>query len=103
MKDYGSLIIWSDYFNSALSRSERRRVPLHTSVRNPGLKELEEAAARLGYSPAAHPAAHPKRSLTPSGYISIEKKKAKSVAVKEIARALVALRGEQRQSAEAEG
>ncbi|MCX8191868.1 MAG: hypothetical protein N3F06_03585 [Nitrososphaerales archaeon] len=97
MKDYQRLIIWLDYFNSTLSRSQGRRVPLNQSVRNPTLKELEEAAKRIGYHPESVVAIYPKRIYLQSGYISIEKLKAKSKVIREIARALAMVRGEVRQ------
>ncbi|MEM1524894.1 MAG: signal recognition particle subunit SRP19/SEC65 family protein [Nitrososphaerales archaeon] len=100
MKDYNRLIIWVDYFNSTLSRKQGRRVPLNQAVRNPTLKELEEAAKRIGYHPESVIAAHPKRNYMQSGYISIEKLKPKSKVISEIAKALTIIRGEMRQKTE---
>ena len=51
MKEYGKLIIWVDYFNSAIKRSEGRRVPLSSAVRDPTLEELMHATKGIGYSP----------------------------------------------------
>jgi signal recognition particle subunit SRP19 len=96
MKDYDRLVIWLDYFNSSISRAEGRRLPLNMAVRNPTLKELEEAARRGGYNPELVVAAHPKRMFTQSGYVSIERRKGKTQVIREIAARLSAIRGEQR-------
>lgn len=88
MKDYNLLILWLDYFNSNLKRSEGRRVPLNLSVKNPTLDELVKAAKLAGYNPKPSVASYPKRGLTPSGYIAVVKTKSKSVVSKEIAEAL---------------
>lgn len=92
MKDYNLLVIWLDYFNSNLKRSEGRRVPLSLSVKNPTLDELVKAAKLAGYNPKPFSASFPKRAFTLSGYISLSKKAKKSVVLKEIARALKTLR-----------
>jgi len=89
------LVIWLDYFNSSLKRSEGRRVPLNISVKNPTLDELVKAAKITGYEPEPFVASYPKRSLTPSGYISIKKVKPKSIALKAISKALTKVRGEE--------
>jgi signal recognition particle subunit SRP19 len=96
MKDYDRIIIWSDYFNSSLSRSEGRRIPLNKAIRNPKLIELEKAATRIGYKPASVNAFHPKRTNIESGYISIERVKAKTQIINEMSALLPAIRGEQR-------
>lgn len=96
MKDYDRLVIWVDYFNSSLGRSEGRRVPLNMAVRNPTLEELEEAARRGKYGVESQGAAHPKRMRNQSGYISIERKKPKTQTIKELAALLSTIRGEQR-------
>jgi signal recognition particle subunit SRP19 len=96
MKDYDRLVIWVDYFNSSLGRSEGRRVPLNVAVRNPTLEELKEAVRRNGYRAETQDAAHPKRMRSPSGYVSIERKKPKAQTIREIATLLSSIRGEQR-------
>ncbi len=96
MKDYDHIVIWADYFNSGLSREDGRRVPLNMAVRNPTIQELEEAAKRAGYKPESIEAYHPKRIQIKTGYISIEKKKAKIQVIKDLASRLSMIRGEQR-------
>jgi len=95
LKDYNFIVLWLDYFNSNLKRSEGRRSPLNISIKNPTLDELVKAAKIAGYQPQAYLASYPKRGLTTSGYISIEKKKSKSISLKEISKALTIIRGEQ--------
>lgn len=94
MKDYKFLVVWTDYFNSNFSRSEGRRVPINSCVKNPTLEELVKAATRLGYKPIAVEASFPKRSSIHSGYINIERKKSKSVILKEISKSLGIIKGE---------
>ena len=95
MKDYNLLVLWLDYFNSNLRRSEGRRVPLSLSVKNPTLDELVRAAKLAGYNPKPFAASYPKRGLTPSGYIAIERIKPKSKALREVSKTLTVVRGEQ--------
>ncbi|MEM3437301.1 MAG: signal recognition particle subunit SRP19/SEC65 family protein [Nitrososphaerales archaeon] len=95
MKNYDSLILWLDYFNSNLKRSEGRRVPLSISIKNPTLDELVKAAKLAGYNPKPFQAFYPKRALTPSGYIAVEKIKPKSVVLKEVSKALMMVRSKQ--------
>ncbi|MGQ9718991.1 MAG: signal recognition particle subunit SRP19/SEC65 family protein [Nitrososphaerales archaeon] len=94
MKDYHLLVLWLDYFNSNLKRSKGRMVPLNSSVKNPTLDELVKAARLSGYNPTSFVASYPKRSSTPSGYITIERKKPKSLVLKEVSRALTTVRSE---------
>ena len=95
MKEYDHLIIWLDYFNSTLSRSEGRRVPLDKAVKAPTLDELCQAASLLGYTPKPFQARHPKRSHIQSGYIAIEKRANKTKVIYELAEALRRVRGGQ--------
>ncbi|MGI0091610.1 MAG: signal recognition particle subunit SRP19/SEC65 family protein [Nitrososphaerales archaeon] len=96
MKDYKRLILWIDYFNSTMSRENGRRIPLDKSVKDPTIDELTEAASRLGYQPEPSAAKHPSRMMTPSGYVSIEKKSGakKSQVISEVAKTMSLVRGE---------
>ncbi len=98
MKDYNLLVLWLDYFNSNLKKSEGRRVPLNLSVKNPTLDELVKTAKLKGFNPKPFVASYPRRGLTPSGYITIEKIKPKSIALKEVAEALIIVRSEQQKT-----
>jgi signal recognition particle subunit SRP19 len=96
VKDYKRRVLWLDYFNSALSRGQGRRVPLDGAVRDPTLEELSEAARRLGYNPEVTRAKHPLRMFLASGCVSIEKRKeqSKQRLISEVVRTLSAVRGE---------
>ena len=85
MKDYNRIVIWLDYFNSALTRKEGRRLPLNKSIKNPTEELLSKAAKRLNLTFEYKDATYPKRSLVKTGYISIKKKKIKSKTVSELA------------------
>lgn len=96
MKEYKRRVLWLDYFNSALSRGEGRRVPLDRSVKEPKLDELVEATKRLGYNPETTVVKHPKRVPVQTGYVSVEKKAQtkKGAVMLEVAKVLSAVRGE---------
>lgn len=98
MKEYGKLIIWIDYFNSAIKRSEGRRVPLSSAVRDPTLEELTHAIKGLGYAPEPQEGYYPKRCKVKSGYVSLKKKESKSITIRKLARRLVQVKGEKKQS-----
>jgi len=98
MKEYGKLIIWVDYFNSAIKRSEGRRVPLSSAVRNPTIEELIHASKGLGYTPESQEGYYPKRSKVTSGYVSLKKKESKSVTIRKLASRLVRVKGEKKMS-----
>jgi signal recognition particle subunit SRP19 len=96
LKDYKRIILWLDYFNSAISRTKGRRVPIDRAIRDPTLEELSESARRLGFHPEPNSAKHPLRMFLNSGYVSIEKKPnvPKERIIDEIARTLSIVRGE---------
>jgi len=96
LKDYKRYVLWIDYFNSALSRSDGRRVPLDRSVKDPRLDELAEAVRRLGYDPETSQAKFPPRMMLQSGYVSIEKRPnlKKGEVMDEVSKSLSAVRGE---------
>jgi len=102
MKEYEKQVLWLDYFNSELKRSEGRRVPLDTATRAPTLQELEDACKRLNLQPAAQAALYPSRRLKESGYVSIRKGKPKQALVLKVAKELSVVRG-QAQRRQAQG
>lgn len=75
MKDYDHVIIWLDYFNKNLSRSQGRRLNKDYSVSSPLLDDLSSAAKMAGYTihSANYKARHPRRSNLRSGYVVISK------------------------------
>jgi signal recognition particle subunit SRP19 len=95
LKDYKRHVLWLDYFNSALTRGEGRRIPLDRSVKDPRLSELVEATRALGYNPESEIMRHPKRMSLQSGIVSIEKRtgKKKNAIMLEVAKSLSNVRG----------
>jgi len=93
MKEYDQQVLWLDYFNSELKRSEGRRVPLNTATRAPTLQELEDACKRLNLQPVAQAAQYPSRRLRQSGYVSVRKAKPKQTLVLRVAKELSVVRG----------
>jgi signal recognition particle subunit SRP19 len=92
MKDYDRYVIWLDYFNSELKRSQGRRVPLALATRGPSLDELNEACRRLNLQPAGQPAKYPMSTRLGSGYVSVTKHKPKATLVLSIAKELGTVR-----------
>jgi signal recognition particle subunit SEC65 len=93
MKDYHRHIFWLDYFDSALKRSEGRRVPLSSATREPTLTELNEACRRLNLQPQPQTAHFPPLPLKESGYVSVMKSTPKQALLLRIARELSVVRG----------
>ncbi len=93
MKEYEKYVIWLDYFNSELRRSEGRRVPLSSATRSPSVEELSEACRRLNLQPVAHVSKYPGSPTKQSGYLSVAKSKPKQALVINIARELSVVRG----------
>jgi signal recognition particle subunit SRP19 len=93
MKEYERHVIWLDYFNSELKRSEGRRVPLSSSTRAPTIEELSEACRRLNLKPMTQPAKYPSSPSRQSGYVSVMKSGPKHKEVQGIAKELSVVRG----------
>ncbi len=96
MKDYKHLVLWTDYFNSSLSREQGRRVRLDGAVKDPSLRELAEALRRVGLNPESIEARHPKRMISASGYVSVQKRpnQKKELLIDEVSKTLSAVRGD---------
>ena len=88
MKDYDRYVVWLDYFNSELKRSQGRRVPISLATHAPTLQELEEACRKLSLEPLAQRGAYPLSAPKESGYVSIKKAKPKQALILKIAREL---------------
>jgi signal recognition particle subunit SRP19 len=93
MKDYGRQVFWLEYFDSALKRSQGRRVPLSSATREPTLPELNEACRRLNLQPQQQPARFPSVPSKESGYVSVAKSAPKQALLLRIARELSVVRG----------
>jgi signal recognition particle subunit SEC65 len=93
MKDYDRYVVWLDYFNSELKRSQGRKVPLNSATRAPKREELEEACNRLNLQPAFQIGRYPCSAFRDSGYVSIKKEKPKQALLMKIAKELSTVRG----------
>lgn len=96
MKKEDRQVFWLDYFDSTISRSEGRRIPISMAVKSPKLDELLEAARSLGLEAEAFEARHPKRPRKVSGYISVERVGKKQELLRRIAKTLSQVRGRSR-------
>jgi len=93
MKEYEKYVIWLDYFNSELKRSEGRRVPLNSATRAPTLQELGEACQRLNIQPVPQAARYPTSPSRESGYVTVAKTKPKHALIMKVAKELSVVRG----------
>jgi signal recognition particle subunit SRP19 len=94
MKEYERQILWLDYFNSELKRTQGRRVPLSSATHAPLIEELAEACRRLNLQPQPQPARYPSSPGRESGYVSVTKQKPKMALVFKVAKELTIVRGE---------
>ena len=93
MKEYERYVVWLDYFNSELRRSQGRRIPLSSATKAPKLEDLEEACRKLNLQPGPQRARYPGSAWRESGYVSIRKEKPKQGLILKIAKELSVERG----------
>lgn len=93
MKEYDRQVFWVEYFDSALKRSQGRRVPLNSATREPTVPELNEACRRLNLQPQPQVARYPLAASRESGYVSVAKSTPKQALLLKIARELSVVRG----------
>ncbi|MFP3166547.1 MAG: signal recognition particle subunit SRP19/SEC65 family protein [Nitrososphaeria archaeon] len=74
MKEKDKQVIWLDYFDSNLSKSNGRRVPKSLALSTPRPESIEEGLKRLGLKYEVHQARHPKRHWKLTYYFQVEKK-----------------------------
>ncbi len=85
MKDKGKLVIWPVYIDQTRSRSNGRIISRKSSVKEPQLNEIKEAALELGLNPEVEPEkAYPKAWWEVSGRVLVDNKGPKSVIAKQI-------------------
>ncbi len=93
MRDKGKLVIWPAYLDMTKSRSNGRIVSKKNSIKEPKLKEIESAAAKLGLSPEVEAEkAYPKSWWEVSGRVLVDNKGPKTVIAKQIAKAIKEMR-----------
>lgn len=95
MKEYERFVVWLDYIDSERKRSEGRRVPLNSCVRQPTLEEMAQACKKLNLDAQPEKAFYPRASRRQSGYVSIKKQGQKQQIIMTIARELSRIRGSQ--------
>ena len=85
MKDKRKLVIWPAYIDQTRSRSNGRIISRKSSVKEPHLNEIKEAALELGLNPEVEPEkAYPKAWWEVSGRVLVDNKGPKSVIAKQI-------------------
>lgn len=93
MKDKGKLVIWPVYIDQTRSRSNGRIISRKSSVKEPQLNEIKEAALELGLNPEVEPEkAYPKAWWEVSGRVLVDNKGPKSVIAKQIASGIKKIR-----------
>lgn len=89
------LVIWPQNIEAERSRKNGRKVSKKDSVSAPALKEIEIAARKLGLNPIAEKdKAYPKEWWGVKGRVLVDKKKPKSILIREVARKVKELRGD---------
>lgn len=85
----GLLVIYPEYFDSKLTRSEGRRVPKPMARESPSLDDVVRAARACGMEPRAEPkSAFPPRWWDARGRALVKKKSSKEKTLQLIARKL---------------
>ncbi len=93
MKDKGKLVIWPVYIDQTRSRSNGRIISRKSSVKEPQLNEIKEAALELGLNPEVEPEkAYPKAWWEVSGRVLVDNKGPKSVIAKQISAGIKKIR-----------
>jgi signal recognition particle subunit SRP19 len=77
LKDYDYVILWLDYFNKNLSRTNGRKIKKDQAIFDPTLSDLISAARESGFDPKNDQindgARYPRRAFVKSGYIALPK------------------------------
>jgi signal recognition particle subunit SRP19 len=88
------VMIWPAYIDSDKTKKEGRKIPAKLGVPSPKLTEIEKAAKKLGYPTRTETEkAYPKTWWEKSGLVIVEKKKAKNLILKELAKEIKKKRG----------
>ncbi|MDG6224412.1 MAG: signal recognition particle subunit SRP19/SEC65 family protein [Candidatus Thermoplasmatota archaeon] len=84
------MVLWSNYFDSGLTKSQGRRTPLSLSVHSPKAEEIFHLCKKLGLSPELQDEKrHPSSDMEKMGRILVRSKKKKTIVIKEIAKGLL--------------
>lgn len=75
MADKDKNIIWPAYLDSKKSQREGRKIPINEAVSAPKLREIKQAAAKLGLNPNAEKGkSYPKSWWENSGRVIVDKR-----------------------------
>jgi signal recognition particle subunit SRP19 len=79
------VVVWPAYIDSEKSKGEGRKIPAKSAVASPTIKEIVSASKKLGLNPGTEKdKAYPKTWWEKSGLVRVEKRKAKTLILKEI-------------------
>ena len=97
MKDYEHIVIWLDYFNKNLKKSNGRRQGLEKCIFDPSLKELIDATKVAGFeiTESNDKVRFPKRPFVRSGYVVLPKGSPKTKILNKISEKLILKRSKQ--------
>ena len=98
MKDYDHIVVWLDYFNRNLTRSNGRRLPRERCVAKPSIQEISDAArtAGLKITESNERARFPRRPHIRSGYLILPKSAPKASILHSIGKRLGQIRARQK-------
>lgn len=75
MADTDKTIIWPAYLDSKKSQREGRKIPINEAVSAPKLREIKQAAAKLGLNPFTEKGkSYPKSWWENSGRVIVDKR-----------------------------
>ena len=93
MRDRGKLVIWPACLDLNNSRKNGRILSKKNSIKEPELKEIEKAAAKLGLNPEVESdKAYPKSWWEVSGRVLVDKNAPKTQIAKQIALSIKQMR-----------
>jgi signal recognition particle subunit SRP19 len=88
------IVIWPAYIDSHKSRSEGRKISEKEAIPSPTLEEIKAAADKIGLNPIVEKdKAFPREWWEVSGRVLVDKRKPKSLLLKDIAREIRRSRG----------
>jgi signal recognition particle subunit SRP19 len=78
MKDETRTVIWPSYLDSKKTKSEGRKIPKKQSVSTPKIREITQAAKKLGLNPSVEKyKSYPASWWEGSGRVIVDKKMSK--------------------------
>lgn len=78
MKDEKRTIIWPAYIDSKKTKSEGRKIPIENAVKSPKIREITQAAKKLGLNPSVEKyKSYPPSWWEGSGRVIVDRKMTK--------------------------